>query len=89
MPEYRAPQRDIKFVLNELLDSESHYKSLVGCEELTPDLLDAIMDSAGKFAENVIAPLNRSGDEQGCAFNGESSLSFTPSDLDVFYVLFK
>ncbi len=68
MPEYRAPQRDIRFVLNELLDSENHYKSLVGCEELTPELLDAIMDGASKFAENVIAPLNRSGDDQGCRF---------------------
>jgi alkylation response protein AidB-like acyl-CoA dehydrogenase len=69
MPDYQAPLRDIKFVLNELLDSETHYQSLRGCEELGPELLDAIMDSASKFAENVVAPLNRNGDEQGCRFD--------------------
>ena len=69
MPNYQAPLRDIKFVLNELLQSDDHYQSLSGCEQLTPELLDAIMESASKFAENVIAPLNRSGDEQGCRFD--------------------
>ena len=75
MPDYRAPVRDMKFVLNELLQSEVHYRSLTGCEELTPELLDAILDSASKFSENVIAPLNRSGDEQGCVFdNGKVTM---------------
>lgn len=72
MPEYRAPLRDIRFVMNELLDAKSHYGSLSGCEEVSPDLLDAILDNAARFAENVIAPLNRSGDEQGCRYeNGK------------------
>ena len=69
MPSYKAPLRDINFVLNELLDSDSHYKSLTGCEEINSELLDAIIGSASKFAENVVAPLNRSGDEQGCHFD--------------------
>ena len=69
MPSYKAPLREIKFVFNELLNSESHYQSLKGCEELSPELLDAIVDSASKFAENVVAPLNRSGDEEGCHFD--------------------
>lgn len=69
MPDYRPPYRDMQFVLNELLDSDSHYQSLKGCEQVTPDLLDAIMGEAGKFAVDVIAPLNLSGDEQGCKFD--------------------
>ena len=69
MSGYKAPLREIKFVFNELLDSQSHYRKLIGCEELSPELLDAIVDSASKFAENVVAPLNRSGDEQGCHFD--------------------
>jgi alkylation response protein AidB-like acyl-CoA dehydrogenase len=69
MPDYRAPLRDIRFVMNELLESESHYQSLSGCEQVTPDLLDAILDNSAKFAENVIAPLNRSGDQQGCQYD--------------------
>ena len=72
MPDYRAPLRDIRFVMNELLDAEKHYHSLSGCEEVTPDLLDAILDNAAKFAEEVVAPLNCSGDEQGCKYeNGK------------------
>ncbi len=72
MTEYRAPLRDMKFVLDDLLESEMHYSSLTDCEELTPDLLGAILDSGAKFAEEVLAPLNAVGDEQGCRFeNGE------------------
>lgn len=66
---YRAPLRDIHFVLDELLDAPAHYARLQGCEEVTPDLLAAIIDSGAKFAENVAAPLNAIGDEQGCKFD--------------------
>jgi alkylation response protein AidB-like acyl-CoA dehydrogenase len=69
MPEYRAPLREIRFVMNELLDAESHYANLSGCEQVSPDVFDAILESAAKFAENVVAPLNRSGDEQGCRYD--------------------
>lgn len=68
MPEYRAPRRDMEFINKELLGLE-HYQSLNGCEELGEDLWDAITDAGAKFAENVLAPINRSGDEQGCRFS--------------------
>jgi 3-(methylsulfanyl)propanoyl-CoA dehydrogenase len=67
MPEYRAPRRDMDFVNKELLGLE-HYQQLTGCEALTEDLMDAVLDGAAKFAENVLAPINRSGDEEGCKF---------------------
>lgn len=71
MPEYRVPMRDIEFVNKELLGLE-HYAGLNGCEAVPEDLYDAILDSAAKFAENVLAPINQSGDEQGCRFeNGK------------------
>ena len=41
MPEYNAPLRDIRFAMNELLDFESHYATLPGAEEATPDMVDA------------------------------------------------
>jgi len=69
MPDYKAPQRDMQFVLNEVLDVEKHYQSLPGCEEATPDMVSAIMEEGAKFAERVLAPLNRVGDQQGCQFN--------------------
>ncbi|NMP30924.1 acyl-CoA dehydrogenase [Thalassotalea sp. M1531] len=68
MPEYNAPVRDMKFVMQELLDCETHYQSL-GYEDATPDMIDAIMGEAAKFTEEVIAPINQIGDEQGCTWN--------------------
>lgn len=69
MPDYKAPLRDIEFVMREVLDSDQHYAGLTGCEELTPDLMDAIVGEGAKFAENVVHPLLRSGDEQGCSLD--------------------
>ncbi len=65
MPEYKAPLRDVKFVLQELLSCESLYQQL-GYEEATNDMIEAIMSEAAKFTEQVVAPLNQSGDQQGC-----------------------
>ena len=69
MPTYKAPLRDIQFVMNEVLDTESLYQSLPGYEEATPDLMSAIIEEGAKFAENVLAPLNQSGDEEGCTWS--------------------
>ena len=68
MPEYRAPIRDIQFVIRELLGVEDHYANLSGCEQVSGDELGAIFDAGAQFAEQVLAPINRSGDEQGCSF---------------------
>ncbi len=66
MPVYKAPVRDIRFVINEVLESEKLYQTLPGYEEATEELMNAIVDEGARFAENVIAPLNQSGDEEGC-----------------------
>jgi 3-(methylsulfanyl)propanoyl-CoA dehydrogenase len=71
MPQYKAPTREIKFVINEVLESEKLYQTLPGCEEATQDLMDAIVDEGGKFAEEVLAPLYQSGDEEGCTWSEE------------------
>ncbi|MDP7592272.1 MAG: acyl-CoA dehydrogenase C-terminal domain-containing protein [Litorilituus sp.] len=68
MPEYKSPVRDIKFVMQELLDCETHYQKL-GYEDATIDMVDAIIGEAAKFTEQVIAPINQIGDEQGCTWN--------------------
>jgi len=68
MPEYKAPIRDMKFVMQELLDCDSHYKKL-GYEDASLDMVDAIISEAAKFTEQVIAPINQIGDEQGCTWN--------------------
>ena len=71
MPAYKAPLRDISFVMNELLESEQLYQTLPGYEEATADLMNAIVEEGAKFAENVLSPLNQSGDEEGCHWSEE------------------
>lgn len=67
MTVYTAPLDDMRFVLNELLHVEK-LTELPGFEEATPDMVDAILGEAGKLCEEVLLPLNRSGDEEGCVF---------------------
>jgi alkylation response protein AidB-like acyl-CoA dehydrogenase len=65
MSAYFAPLRDMQFVLHELIDLEEIAR-LRGCEEVTGDLVDAVLEEAGKLARDVLAPLNKQGDVQGC-----------------------
>ncbi len=67
MPIYRAPVEDFRFLFNEVLELEKH-RDLPGFADLSPDLVDDILTNAGKFCEEVLQPLNQSGDEEGCHF---------------------
>lgn len=67
MSTYRAPLRDMQFVLRELAGVEEIAK-LPGYEDVT-DVLDAILDEASTFATEVLGPLNQSGDKEGCTWN--------------------
>ncbi|MBT5916968.1 MAG: acyl-CoA dehydrogenase, partial [Alphaproteobacteria bacterium] len=64
MSDYQAPLRDMRFVLDEIASFDV-LSALPGYEEATPDLVDAVLDEANKLASEVLAPLNKSGDEQG------------------------
>ena len=65
MTDYAAPLRDMHFILRELAGLDA-VTALPGCEEATPDVVEAILEEAGKFAAGVLAPINRAGDLQGC-----------------------
>ncbi|MBV8425325.1 MAG: acyl-CoA dehydrogenase [Candidatus Eremiobacteraeota bacterium] len=67
MSTYRAPLRDMQFVLRELANVEELAK-LPGCEQ-TLDVLDPILEEAGTFATEVLDPINRIGDKEGCTWN--------------------
>ncbi len=64
MSEYNAPLKDMNFLLEHVIGLDEIAR-LPGCEEVTPDLVSAIFEEAGKFSKEVLAPLNRSGDMEG------------------------
>jgi len=70
MPNYRAPLQDMQFVMTSLAGLE-HLAALPGYEEVTPDLAEAVLEEAAKLAGEVLAPLNRPGDEQGASLTQE------------------
>jgi len=83
---YRAPLRDMRFVLFELLDAE-RLVDLPGHEEATPELVGSVLEEAARLAEEVLAPLNRVGDEAGCTYaNGAVR---TPEGFKAAYDTFR
>ncbi|WP_207863716.1 acyl-CoA dehydrogenase C-terminal domain-containing protein [Pseudomonas sp. 58(2021)] len=68
MPEYKAPLRDMRFLIDHVFDFHTQYAAL-GAHDASPDMINAILEEGAKFCENVLAPLNRSGDEEGCHFD--------------------
>ncbi|AYC31270.1 acyl-CoA dehydrogenase [Pseudomonas cavernae] len=68
MPEYKAPLRDMRFLFDEVFDLPATYAA-IGASDATPDMVSAILEEGAKFCEQVLAPLNRSGDEEGCQWH--------------------
>ncbi|TXT27570.1 MAG: acyl-CoA dehydrogenase [Rhodocyclaceae bacterium] len=64
MSEYLAPLKEMRFAMQELAGLDQ-VVSLPGCEEATPDVVDAILEEAARFAGEVLSPLNRVGDRDG------------------------
>ena len=68
MPAYKAPLRDIRFLMNEVFDYTEHYKTIAAGQNADADTIDMILEGAADFCENILSPLNQSGDEEGCHF---------------------
>jgi alkylation response protein AidB-like acyl-CoA dehydrogenase len=83
MAVYKAPIRDMQFVIHELLDAQRCFADLPGGEEASADIIDSILEEGAKLCENVVFPTNRTGDIEGCRFdNGEVK---TPSGFKDAY----
>ncbi|HET6306460.1 MAG TPA: acyl-CoA dehydrogenase C-terminal domain-containing protein [Rhodopila sp.] len=86
MQTYKAPLRDMRFVLHELHDSAALAR-LPGLEEVSPDLMDSILEEAAKLAEEVLLPINAQGDEVGCRL--ENGVVHTPPGFRQAYDQFR
>ena len=85
MPVYTAPLDNMKFVLHDVLGAES-LSSLPGYEDVSPDLIDSILEEAAKMCEEILFPLNQSGDKEGCVW--ENGKVRTPSGFKEAYDAF-
>ncbi|NBW69295.1 MAG: acyl-CoA dehydrogenase [Betaproteobacteria bacterium] len=78
MPSYTPPLRDMHFVLHELLHVCDEFKQLPAHQDLDQDTIAAVLEEGGKFASEVLFPLNQIGDQQGCTLNHETHSVKTP-----------
>ncbi len=83
MPIYKAPVDDALFLLNEVFHLD-HYGNLPGFSDASPDVVEAVLREAAKFSEEVLTPLNRVGDKEGCKRAADGSVT-TPTGFKDAY----
>jgi acyl-CoA dehydrogenase len=83
MPSYTAPVRDMQFTLHELLKIDRYNDLLPGFAEATPDTVAAILESAAQLSQEVLQPLNKVGDREGCRL--ENGKVITPTGFKEAY----
>jgi alkylation response protein AidB-like acyl-CoA dehydrogenase len=86
MSKYEAPLREMRFALFDVLRAEETYARLPGGDAVTRDLLDAVFDEAARFTGQVLAPLNKPADEEGCHF--DNGAVTTPKGFKEAYAQF-
>jgi len=78
MPSYTPPLRDMQFVLHEVLNVTDDFKRMPKHAEIDHDTISAVLEEGGKFAAEVIFPLNQVGDQQGCTLDRDTHEVKTP-----------
>ena len=85
MPQYTPPLRDMQFVMHELFKVTDEFKKLPRHADIDEDTINAVLEEGGKFASEVIFPLNISGDQQGCTLDKETHEVTAPAGFKEAY----
>ena len=88
MPTYAPPLRDMRFVMEELLDVPAELAAMPAHADNDIDTIMAVLEEGGKFASEVIFPLNQSGDHEGCVLDTTSHAVTTPAGFKTAYKQF-
>jgi alkylation response protein AidB-like acyl-CoA dehydrogenase len=88
MPHYTPPLRDMQFVLHELYNVVEQLKLLPKHADIDADTLNAVLEEGGKFASEVLAPLNQGGDAQGCVLDKSTHEVRAPAGFKEAYAKF-
>jgi alkylation response protein AidB-like acyl-CoA dehydrogenase len=85
MPQYTPPLRDMQFLLHEVFEVSQIYQAMPAHAELDAETINAVLEEGGKFAAEVVFPLNLSGDEQGCTLDQSRHAVGTPAGFKEAY----
>jgi acyl-CoA dehydrogenase len=86
MPTYKAPVDEVMFLLGDVFHIE-RYNNLPGFGDATPEVIAAVLTEAAKFCEDVLTPLNRVGDKEGCRRHADGSVTTPPGFKDAYWKL--
>jgi alkylation response protein AidB-like acyl-CoA dehydrogenase len=85
MGQYVAPLRDMQFVLHEFLNVTEEFKNLPAYQEIDADIINQVLEEGAKFTQEVLFPLNHSGDREGCHYDAASKSVTTPKGFKEAY----
>jgi alkylation response protein AidB-like acyl-CoA dehydrogenase len=85
MGQYVAPIRDMQFVLHEFLNVAEEFKGMPNYEEVDADIINQVLEEGAKFTQDVLFPLNHSGDREGCHFDAATNSVTTPKGFKEAY----
>ena len=88
MSHYAAPLRDMQFVLHELLQLDAELRQLPAHAELDADTINQVLEEGGKFAADILFPLNHSGDREGCHLDVATHTVTAPKGFKAAYQQF-
>jgi alkylation response protein AidB-like acyl-CoA dehydrogenase len=85
MGQYVAPIRDMQFVLHEFLNVSEEYKGIPRYQDVDADIINQVLEEGAKFTQEVLFPLNRTGDEEGCHYDAAAKTVTTPKGFKEAY----